>query len=282
MFKIGEFSKFCFVTVKTLRYYDKIGLLRPARVDETTGYRYYAAEQVSCLNRILALKDLGLTLEQIGSLSDDDMPTDQIRGMLSLKQIELRQQMDDDQARLAQVEWRLQQMEQSDISLVHDVVIKAVAELPVASVREKADVGRIIALVGEVYSFLEKHGVTPVGPLTEVYYDDDFPSGPFDAQIAVPIGTAIPADNLIVNSQLPGIGKMACVIHQGCFSTLGQAYQQLLSWVDANRYRVSGPVREVHLQGPPLCSEPARFVTEIQVPVEKLPPERNKPAVREM
>jgi len=273
VFKIGEFSKFCFVTVKTLRYYDRIGLLPPAYVDETTGYRYYSAEQVPCLNRILALKDLGLTLEQIGNLVDGDLPADHIRGMLRLRQVELRQQMDDDQSRLAQVEWRLQQMEHAGTSLDHDVVIKAVAEQAVASVREEADVARIIALVSAVYAFLERHDVSPTGPLTGVYYDDEFPLGPFDAQIAVPIGTAIPANDLIVNSQLPSVEKMACVIHQGCFESLGCAYQQLLSWVDANRYRVSGPVREVHVQGPPFCTESARFVTEIQVPVEKMPPE---------
>jgi len=275
VFKIGEFSKFCFVTVKTLRYYDRIGLLPPARVDDTTGYRYYSAEQVSSLNRILALKDLGLTLEQIGSLADGDMPTDQIRGMLRLREIELRQQMEDDQSRLAQVEWRLQQMERSDTSLDHDVVIKAVAEQSVASIREKAAVDRILALFGEVYSFLEINDIPPTGPLTAVYYDDDFPSGPFDTEIAVPIGMAIPANGLIANRRLPGIEKMACVIHEGAFETMGKAYQYLLSWIDANRYRIAGPIREVHLQGPHTCEDPELFVTELQLPVERSLPDRD-------
>jgi DNA-binding transcriptional MerR regulator len=62
MFKIGEFSKFSQVTVKTLRYYDQIGLLKPAEVDRFTGYRYYSVDQLPRLNRILALKDLGLSL----------------------------------------------------------------------------------------------------------------------------------------------------------------------------------------------------------------------------
>lgn len=270
MFKIGEFSKFCFVTVKTLRYYDKIGLLRPARVDETTGYRYYAAEQVSCLNRILALKDLGLSLEQIGSLVNSDLTANQIRGMLRLRQAELHQQMDNDQSRLAQVEWRLQQIERLGSRLDHDVVIKVVAEQPVASIRAKVPVDQIIPLFGEIYSFLETSGVPPVGPLTAVYFDEDFPSGPFDTQIAVPIGTAIPEDDRIVNNRLPGVGKMACVVHEGSFETMGKAYQQLLSWIDANRYHVAGPIREVHFQGPHTCADSDSFVTEIQLPVEKL------------
>lgn len=59
MFKISDFSRLSLVSAKALRYYDELGLLKPARVDESTGYRYYAASQLPRLNRILALKDPG-------------------------------------------------------------------------------------------------------------------------------------------------------------------------------------------------------------------------------
>src|ERR1700694_3877511 len=104
MFKIGDFSKLSMVSVKALRYYDELGLLRPERVDEFTGYRYYAAGQLTRLNRILVLKDLGLSLQQIALLLDQELSADQIRGMLRLKQSELRQQIDDGRARLARVD----------------------------------------------------------------------------------------------------------------------------------------------------------------------------------
>jgi len=99
--------------VKTLRYYDEIGLLKPAQVDRFTGYRYYSEDQLPRLNRILALKDLGLSLEQIGRLLDDDLPPAQLRGMLRLKQAEIQQCVEEEQARLARVEMRLRQIEQA-------------------------------------------------------------------------------------------------------------------------------------------------------------------------
>ena len=68
MFKIGDFSKFSRVSVKMLRHYDELGLLKPALVDPATNYRYYSADQLPRLNRIIALKDLGFTLEQVGRL----------------------------------------------------------------------------------------------------------------------------------------------------------------------------------------------------------------------
>ncbi len=101
MFKIGDFSKLSQVSVKALRYYDELGLLKPVEVDRFTGYRYYSADQLPRLNRILALKDLGLTLDEIGALLDDELPAAQIRGMLRLKQVEARERVEEERARLA-------------------------------------------------------------------------------------------------------------------------------------------------------------------------------------
>ena len=68
MIRIGDFSRISLVSIKTLRYYDEVGLLHPAKVDDFTGYRYYSFDRLSRLHRILALKDLGFSLEQIGRL----------------------------------------------------------------------------------------------------------------------------------------------------------------------------------------------------------------------
>jgi DNA-binding transcriptional MerR regulator len=74
MLKIGEFSKLSRVSVKALRHYDEIGLLRPVQVDPSTGYRFYGHEQLPRLDRILALRDLGFSLEQIGQMLEEGFP----------------------------------------------------------------------------------------------------------------------------------------------------------------------------------------------------------------
>ena len=111
MLKIGEFAKKAQVTVKTLRHYDKLGLLKPAWIDRFTGYRYYAQEQMPRLNRIMALKDLGFTLEQAGRILQNELTVDELRGMLRLKCAELEQRIEEEQARLIRVEARLHQIE---------------------------------------------------------------------------------------------------------------------------------------------------------------------------
>jgi DNA-binding transcriptional MerR regulator len=88
--KIGDFSQLDQVSVRTLHHFDERGLLKPAEIDDWTGYRFYSVEQLPKLNRILALKGLGFSLDQIGRLIEDDAPAEQLRGMLALLVMEVQ------------------------------------------------------------------------------------------------------------------------------------------------------------------------------------------------
>src|SRR5882724_5850336 len=139
MFKISDFSRLSQVSMRTLRYYDEIGLLKPGHVDCDTGYRYYLVEQLSRLQRILALKDLGFELAQIIQLLDEDLSPEQLRGMLRLKQMEIQQRIQTEQERLARVEAQLKQFEVGETRLLHDVALKKIRAQIVASSRTLAD-----------------------------------------------------------------------------------------------------------------------------------------------
>ena len=124
MFSIGDFARHGQVSVRMLRHYDAIGLLRPAHVDGATGYRSYEAQQLSRLNRIVALKDLGFTLEHVRSVLDDKVGVEELRGMLVLRQAQLQAQIATDTARLAQVEARLHLVEREGAMPTEDIQIK--------------------------------------------------------------------------------------------------------------------------------------------------------------
>lgn len=115
MFKIGDFSKLSRVSIKALRLYDQMALLKPAHIDNATGYRYYSAEQLPHLNRILALKDLGFSLEQISQILSAPLTPTQLRSMLQLRQAELQAAIDAERIRLQRVAARLKQIEQEDV-----------------------------------------------------------------------------------------------------------------------------------------------------------------------
>lgn len=131
--KVGEFSRLAQVTIKALHHYDELGLLKPASIDELTNYRYYTVEQLPRIHRIVALKDLGLSLEQIKLMLDEEMPTEQIRGMLRLKQAEARQQMREVQQQLAMIEFRLRMIEAETNFPILDVVMKSLEPMHVLS-----------------------------------------------------------------------------------------------------------------------------------------------------
>ncbi len=270
MFKIGEFSKLSHVTVKTLRYYDRIGLLKPAKVDRFTSYRYYSADQLPRLNRILALKDLGLSLDQIARLLDHDLSPDQIRGMLRLKQVEIEEHLDEEQARLARVEQRLRQIEQEETMATQEVAVKKIPAQAVASVRDTIpsfnDLGQLFS---EVFAYLGQHRISPAGPPVGIYHDPEFREQDADVEVAVPVAGSVPEGKRVKERELPAVEEMACIVHQGSYEAVGGTYGQLMTWIEANGYRMVGPVREVYLRGPESGDDASTYVTEIQLPVEK-------------
>ncbi|WP_345711887.1 helix-turn-helix domain-containing protein, partial [Kineococcus glutinatus] len=124
MFSIGEFATVARVSVRMLRHYDALGLLPPAVVDPSTGYRSYSAAQLGRLNRVLALKDLGLTLQQVRAVLDEEVGVAELHGMLRLRRAELETQVAADAARLRAVEARLRMIEEEGTMGTQDVVVK--------------------------------------------------------------------------------------------------------------------------------------------------------------
>lgn len=123
MLKIGDFARAANVTVKTLRFYAREGLLTPIYIDRFSGYRYYSCDQLPALNRILALKDLGFSLAQIRQLMRETLSAEELRGMLRMKQSELQQTVAREGQRLERVQQRLEQIEKEGPASVVDIVI---------------------------------------------------------------------------------------------------------------------------------------------------------------
>jgi predicted transcriptional regulator YdeE/DNA-binding transcriptional MerR regulator len=298
MLKIGDFSKLAQVSVKALRYYGELGLLKPAWVDRFTGYRYYALDQLPRLNRILALKDLGFTLEQIQHLLQDDVSAAELRRMMRAKRAELEQLVQTEHARLVRVESRLQQIEQEGALPRYEVVLKTVAPLRVIGIRERlrepCDVDRLFEEL-RAYLVAQRAVPEPTHPYLAIYYDTEYHEGRIDAEAAVPLTKALRGTARAGVHRLPGFECIACVVHQGERTGLPQAYEGLLAWVEANGYRAIGPNREVYHQrlgsgaagvdkrvgdwehapagvrdGSPL-PETLGPITEVQLPVEKNP-----------
>ncbi len=271
--KIGEFARLGNISVSALRFYDEAGLLRPASTDNWTGYRHYELDQLPMLNRILALKDLGLSLHQIRAMLGDELPPEQLRGMLRLKQGELQQEAQELQERLIRVEVRIRQIEREGKMSNYDIVLKKVEPMRVGIARGEvptadAFVPTFTGLFDEVLQHLDKYKAGYYGHGIAMYYDIDFRGDDVSVAAAVPTNGTPPDSDRVTVETLPGVETMVSVVHNGPTATMMDAYKEILTWIDENGYRRVGPEREVllhYVRG----GDELDHVTEIQIPVEK-------------
>jgi DNA-binding transcriptional MerR regulator len=272
MLRISDFAQLSRVSPKALRLYDRLNLLKPITTDPDTGYRYYSATQLSRLNRILVLKDLGFSLEQIGQLLDENLSLDTIRALLQLKQTEIQQRLLADQDRLMRVENQLQKLEEGKMPN-YDVVLKPVESQLVAAatgiIPNYEDCAPIFEqLFDQAYGYAAQQGIKRVGAGIAIYHDTKLRDQNIPVEAAASIYERIPSSNGVWVYELPSVETMACVVHHGSFATLGQAYNALLEWIEHNHYQIMGATREVYLQYE-RNGDPTQYVTEVQVPVEK-------------
>ncbi len=272
MIRIGDFSKLSRVSIKTLRYYDNMDLLKPVHVDDWTGYRYYAFEQLARLNRILALKDLGFSLAEITELLDEQVSLEQLRGMLRVRQSEAQQRIQDEQERLERIEARLRQIEMESKMSDYDVVIKQVEPIRVACLRDTIpSYSQQGPLWKALEGYLAMHRVRPGGPCFTLYLDEEYKESDVDAMACEPIDVDLVESSRVKVQQLPAVDMMACTVHHGPFTTIGEAHAAIHKWIEDNGYRVSGPEREIYLNPAKAGSQTdPKTVTEIQYPVEKV------------
>ena len=276
MYKISEFSRLSQLSVKTLRYYDQLGLLKPAQTDPESGYRYYTAEQLFRLNRILAFKELGFTLEQIIQALDEHLSPAQIRGMFRLKQAELQTLIEREQARLARIDEHLRLIErEGEIMKGHDVVLKRVKSQLVVSLHTRTSLTSLPLLFEEVDGYLVDHRIS--SPVTfphmvlwyssEACLDDmDVEKEVCDLEVACPIPTLIPENERMRVHSLPEIPMMASIMHRCQPQRICSANMALGAWIEQNNYALAltHPRREVYFSQ----EDDSWYVAEVQIPIE--------------
>ena len=274
MFRIGEFSKIAQTPITQLRYYDQIGLFQPEQIDQFTGYRYYKASQLPDLNRILAMKGLGLTLEQIQRLVVDSVSADEIRGMLSLKKAQIEQELQGQMMTLRQIEARLKQVEKEGELSNDDVIIKEVPAQPYYSYIEQfADVRQAIKRRVELSRLLPKHvSKKKIGHFMAIMQEDGFTLENSTVEMGFLINDAVNEPLKLASGHemamriLPKIETAACVVRVGGFEQGFDCYGNVGRWLETNSYHISDNVREIFIKQVPL-DRIDEMVCEIQIPI---------------
>ncbi len=251
---IGDFSRMTHLSVKALRFYHDQGLLEPARIDESSGYRYYDPGQVPLAQVIRRFRDLG-------------MPLDQVRAVVRAPDVETRTR--EIIAHLTAMEAKLAELQMSVSSL------RALLEAP--QVRPRVEFRSIPATralavrgtvavrdawawgadaFGELYARIGRAGQAPAGPGGAL-----FPAGFFEVHQAeltafVPVGGPLPEGALPEGARtgggraelvtVPGV-EAAVMLHAGSPADSDQTYGALGTVVAERAIGVEGPIREYYL-----------------------------------
>ncbi len=276
MFRIGEFSQIARVSGRLLRYYDEIGLLRPQSIDPETGYRYYSARQLPRLNRILVLKELGLSLEHIARLLDQETSVDEMRGMLTLRKAQIEQSVQEEMERLRIVESRLQQIDTHGQMQEPDVILKAVPATPFLGLRDVLPgIDAIQHLVRRIATAVPALvGRNSLGPIAIIIHSPLYDPEALDVEVGYllmgkgPQSIELSEKRLLMLRTLPEVSTMATLAHVGRVSDSHQSYGALATWMEHHGWQMNGAGRDLLLQLP-RSEEQDEAVIEIQLPVTR-------------
>lgn len=271
MFKIGDFSKICQISNKALRHWDEMGLLKPAHVDAESGYRYYTIAQLYDVNRVLALREMGLTLKQIHRLISKDVSADEIRGMFLLKKTELESEIEHAQARLRMLEARLNHLNKETPTFGDYTirVIQSEAHPFYALRRTYTNISAFAQYLTTIYNDFHRESDQQ---FVAVFHDDAYQQEGLDVEIGFTCTDAQakvitpPDDHAWGLTTLPTVLTLATTIHRGGWITLSEGYNALGRWIHDNGYEIIGAGREIFHR---ISKDDAEdFITELQFPVQ--------------
>ena len=275
MYSIGRFASIGRVSVRMLRHYDEIGLLAPAHVDPSTGYRSYAPEQLNRLADVMRLRGLGLGLAEITAVlrAGDGDPA--ARALLVSAREELRRSIAADTDRLARFDAYLRRTEGAAVS--EDTITvnyESVPAVRVATLTRRApgfgnqNIGPVVGpMFPEAQALLDSAGVGIRGAIA-LYTSDDSGDG---SGAIVTAGFVIDDDGAEVPGLdvhvLPAVPEAAITTHRGPMDGIDRSWMALMDAVRARGDVPSDAAREVYLT--PGDRPQSEWVTELVQPIAK-------------
>lgn len=262
---IGRFSQITRLSIRMLRHYDEVGLLKPAMVDPDSGYRYYSLSQLTEAQRIRLLRSLEMPLEEIRELlwAPDARA---IQEQLERHRSRLQQQI----AQYQQVIAALENLEAQPLGETYPVHIRQEAAQPVLTKRlhtsfeaMKQGLGTVFA---ELYGALNHQGLRPVGPPFVLYHSAEFNEDDLDYEPGIPTERLAVAPAGLSAYSLAA-GPVLYTLHAGPYDTIERAYQAVTAWMQEHGHGAAGPPREVYLVGKGQVENPAEYRTELLWPI---------------
>lgn len=264
LYKIGMFANMNRVTIKTLRYYDEQNLIKPVYVDEKNGYRYYEASQIADLHRILALRGMGFSIEDIRRIINGE----EEKKLLQEKKQEILKQIAALTAKLAEVESYLNK---DDVALALPVLIKKLPKVEVCTMEKKIQsYDALFDMMPEMGEEMEKLECVCAEP--EYCFVQYLEPGYKENDILVETCQAVTekkeASDKVKFKTLPEV-EAACIFHKGSYETFHKSYAVVLNYIEENGYEICENIRESYIDGVWNKDSTEEWLSEIQIPIRR-------------
>jgi DNA-binding transcriptional MerR regulator/predicted transcriptional regulator YdeE len=269
MLKIGEFSKLSRVSIRMLRHYDDIGLLKPVEIDTFTGYRYYSPDQLPVVGRITALKDMGFALADIVKILDIYDQKEELELFFMKRQLELRKNLEKTEYQMRLLDTARERL-RKDKNMAYDVSIKTIPERYAATVHMVIpcyeDEGMVWQILNEETSSLNMIPADPCLVAAE-YLDDEYKEKDVELIAWKTVKGTYPDTEHVKFKTLPAV-KFASCTAKGNYDQMPEVYGAVASWVTANGYEFAGPMFNIYHVSPHETQNPDEYVTEVCYPVK--------------
>ena len=279
MFKIGEFSKLCGLSIDTLYHYEKMKILIPDNINEYTGYRSYDAAQLVTVNKLLALKDAGFSLDEIAKILNNNLSNSVLLEMLEIKALSLENELKSKRERLERLHTNIFLIKNGGVPVMNEISIKKVEPIFAASIRKSFTKDRFDEELEMMWSDVNRHidekGGRRTIPCMMIYYTGwvdllnwtDTGEQPLDVEVVEPMIRPIEGNKIVRVYELPAVQKMACIVHKGPFTSISKTNEMLYDWIKNNGYIAVGTLREIYHKGEWATDNPDEYITELQVPL---------------
>ncbi|WMC91433.1 MerR family transcriptional regulator [Kineothrix sp. MB12-C1] len=271
MLKIGDFSKLSRISIRMLRHYDELGLLMPKTIDNFTGYRYYAEDQLPVASRIASLKDMGFGLSAIGEILKNYEDPQALSEFLTVKQAEVQADAEEARRRLLLLDTAIKRLRKDETAMTYNVTLKTLPERYVASVRKVIpsydQEGMLWNIMMTETASLKLQPADNCYSLA-IFHDEGYKENDVDVEIqGIVKGTYQNTENVVFKT-MPAV-EIASATYKGSYEQLTAVNHAVANWVNDNDYKFDGAMFCIYHVSPAQTQNPDEYVTEVCYPVKK-------------
>ena len=270
MLKIGEFSKLSRISVRMLRHYDEIGLLKPAEIDPFTDYRYYREDQLPIAGRIASLKDLGFSLADIVRILAVYEDREQLEPFFSARQRELELLAQDTAHKLTLLDAALRRLRKEE-DMSYNVTMKTIPARYAATIRMTIPHYEEEGMLwGKLMEETCRMNLVEDDPClcAVTYLDGEYKEENVEMMAWKTVKGSYPDTEHVKFQTLPEVTVASCT-YQGSYTQITEVYAAVVAWIEANGYEPADPMFNIYHVSPHETQNPDEFVTEICYPVRK-------------